>query len=51
MCIRDSYTTVEEVDFAIASVTAAVERLRHMSPLWEMHEAGIDLDTVQWAAH
>jgi len=45
------YTTVEEVDFAIASVTAAVERLRQMSPLWEMHLGGVDLDRVQWAAH
>lgn len=44
-------TRVEDIDAAIAEVTACVNRLRTLSPLWEMHCAGIDLNTVQWAAH
>lgn len=45
------FTTEEEVDFTIAQTRAAVEKLRELSPLWDMHKEGIDLDTVQWAAH
>lgn len=45
------YTTEEEVDFTIKSVRTAVEKLRELSPLWDMHKEGIDLDTVEWAAH
>ena len=45
------YTTVEEIDFTIERVSAVVRRLRAMSPLWDMVQAGIDLDTIQWAAH
>jgi cysteine desulfurase len=45
------FTTEEEVDFAIKTVKKAVLQLREMSPLWEMFKEGIDLDTVQWAAH
>lgn len=45
------FTTVEEVDFAIDLVSSKVEKLRELSPLWEMHLDGIDLATVQWAAH
>ena len=44
-------TRVEDIDAAIAEVTACVNRLRTLSPLWEMHCAGIDLASVQWAAH
>ena len=44
-------TTVHEIDTAIALVKKSVQRLREMSPLWEMHENGVDLETVQWAAH
>ena len=44
-------TTVEEIDSAIAQVTATVERLRELSPLWDMHQAGIDLASIQWSAH
>jgi cysteine desulfurase len=44
-------TTAEEIDRAVRQVRESVQRLRRMSPLWEMHEAGIDLNTVQWAAH
>ncbi len=45
------FTTEEEIDFAIATIRAKVAKLREMSPLWEMAQEGIDLETVQWAAH
>ncbi|MBW6495047.1 MAG: IscS subfamily cysteine desulfurase [Burkholderiaceae bacterium] len=45
------FTTAEEIDFAIATLRQKVGKLREMSPLWEMAQEGIDLDTVQWAAH
>ena len=45
------FTTEEEVDFVADLVINKVEKLREMSPLWEMHQEGIDLSTVQWTAH
>jgi cysteine desulfurase len=42
------FTTEEEVDFLVNEVTKAVERLREMSPLWEMHQEGIDISKVEW---
>ena len=45
------FTTEADVDFAIDLVLTKVAKLREMSPLWEMVQEGIDLDTVQWAAH
>jgi cysteine desulfurase len=45
------FTTEEEIDFVIQDVVRAVNHLRDMSPLYEMHRQGIDLKTVQWAAH
>jgi cysteine desulfurase len=45
------FTTEEEVDFTIQLLQGKVGKLREMSPLWEMVQSGIDLDTVQWAAH
>ena len=45
------FTTQEEVDFAIELVTQKVAKLRALSPLWDMLQEGIDLSTVQWAAH
>jgi len=45
------YTTEEEVDFTINAIRTAVDKLRALSPLWDMHKEGIDLDTVEWAAH
>lgn len=45
------FTTDEEVDYAIGHVRTAVEKLRDMSPLWEMFKEGIDLKTVQWQEH
>jgi len=45
------FTTVEEIDRAIAMVKDTVSRLRELSPLWDMHVAGIDIASIQWAAH
>jgi cysteine desulfurase len=45
------FTTEEEIDFTIDLVKRKVSKLREMSPLWEMHQDGIDLNTVPWAAH
>ncbi len=45
------FTTQEEVDYAAELVIAKVNKLRDMSPLYEMHKEGIDLTTVEWAAH
>ncbi len=45
------FTTEEEIDYTIDLVKKQVAKLREMSPLWEMVKAGIDLNTVQWAAH
>jgi cysteine desulfurase len=45
------FTTAAQIDRAIALVRESVHRLRQMSPLWEMHQDGIDINTVQWAAH
>jgi cysteine desulfurase len=45
------FTTEEEVDYAIKSVTDTVLKLREMSPLWEMYKEGIDLNTIEWAHH
>ena len=45
------FTTEEEIDFAIDHVKTAVNKLREMSPLWEMFQDGIDLKTIEWAEH
>ncbi len=45
------FTTVEEVDYAIALLKDKIGKLRELSPLWEMYKDGIDLNTVEWAAH
>lgn len=45
------FTTEEDVDYTIEKVLTAVTKLRELSPLWDMYKAGIDLSTVQWAAH
>ena len=45
------FTTEEEIDFAVQLIKGKVAKLREMSPLWEMVKDGIDLNTVQWAAH
>ena len=45
------YTTEEQIDFTIEQVSNTVNKLREMSPLWEMFKDGIDLDTIEWAHH
>ena len=45
------FTTEEEIDYTIGLLKAKIAKLRELSPLWEMHQEGIDLATVQWAAH
>lgn len=45
------FTTVEDIDAAIALLQDRVARLRELSPLWEMFKDGVDLSTIQWAAH
>jgi len=45
------FTTEEEIDFTIRLLHEKIGKLRELSPLWEMHQEGIDLNTVQWAAH
>ncbi len=45
------FTTDEEIDYTIKLLHAKIAKLRELSPLWEMYKDGVDLDTVQWAAH
>jgi len=45
------FTTAEEIDFTVDLIKRKVAKLRELSPLWEMHQEGVDLATVQWAAH
>lgn len=45
------FTTEEEIDYAIATIKHNVSKLRELSPLWEMYQDGVDLSTIQWAAH
>ena len=45
------YTTAEEVEYTITKVRDAITKLRELSPLWEMYQEGIDLKSIQWAAH
>ncbi|MEQ1602759.1 MAG: IscS subfamily cysteine desulfurase [Methylophilaceae bacterium] len=45
------FTTEEEIDFTVALMKDKIGKLRELSPLWEMYQDGIDLNSVQWAAH
>jgi len=45
------FTTEEEIDFTIKLLHAKIAKLRELSPLWEMFQDGVDLNSVQWAAH
>jgi cysteine desulfurase len=45
------FTTEEEVDYAVGLLHRKIAKLRELSPLWEMYKEGVDLNTVQWAAH
>jgi cysteine desulfurase len=44
-------TTEEEIDFTITQISETVHKLREMSPIWEMYKEGVDLDSIEWAAH
>ena len=45
------FTTEEEIDYTVQLMRAKIGKLRELSPLWEMVQEGVDLNTVQWAAH
>jgi cysteine desulfurase len=45
------FTTEQDVDYVINLLKTKIAKLRELSPLWEMHKDGIDLSTIQWAAH
>jgi cysteine desulfurase len=45
------FTTEQDIDFTIEQVTQVVTKLRAMSPLWDMVQAGVDLNAIQWSAH
>ncbi|BFM15854.1 IscS subfamily cysteine desulfurase [Maricurvus nonylphenolicus] len=45
------FTSEEEVDYAIEQIRTAVGKLRELSPLWDMYQDGVDLSTIEWAAH
>ena len=45
------FTTEQEIDYAIETIRKNVEKLRELSPLWEMYQDGVDLSTIQWSAH
>jgi len=45
------FTTEEEIDYTINSISDTVLKLREMSPLWEMYKEGIDLNTIEWTGH
>jgi cysteine desulfurase len=45
------FTTEEQIDYTVKAISETVLKLREMSPLWEMYKEGIDLSTIEWAAH
>jgi cysteine desulfurase len=45
------FTTEADIDFTVALLKRKIAKLRDLSPLWEMYKDGVDLNTVQWAAH
>jgi cysteine desulfurase len=45
------FSTAEEIDYTINLISEQVDKLRELSPLWEMYQDGVDLSSVQWAAH
>ena len=45
------FTTEAEIDYAVEHIVKAVEKLRAMSPLWEMAQEGIDIKSIEWAEH
>jgi cysteine desulfurase len=45
------FTTEEEIDYAVSTIRHNVSKLRELSPLWEMYQDGVDISSIQWAAH
>ncbi len=45
------YTTTEEIDYVVTTLKDRVAKLRDLSPLWDMYKDGVDISTIQWAAH
>jgi cysteine desulfurase len=45
------FTTEEEIDYAVEKITTSIDKLRELSPLWDMYKEGIDLNSIEWAAH
>lgn len=45
------FTTEEEIDYAIKQIHGAIGRLRELSPLWEMHKQGVDINSIEWSHH
>jgi cysteine desulfurase len=45
------WTTEAEIDYAVKTNKLNVAKLRDLSPLWDMYKEGIDISTIQWAAH
>ncbi len=45
------FTTEEEIDYVVSTLKDRVAKLRELSPLWDMYQEGIDISTIQWAAH
>jgi cysteine desulfurase len=45
------FTTEKDIDFAVELMKSKVGKLRELSPLWEMYKDGVDISSIQWAAH
>jgi len=45
------FTTEDQIDYTVAAVTKTVNKLREMSPLWEMYKEGVDMNSIEWAHH
>ena len=45
------YTTEEDIDVILTQIHEAVDKLRDLSPLWDMYKDGVDLNSVEWAEH
>jgi cysteine desulfurase len=45
------FTTQDEIDFTVKLIKEKVAKLRELSPLWDMYKEGIDINSIQWAAH
>ena len=45
------FSTAEEIDYVIEMMHEQVKRLRELSPLWDMYKDGIDIKSIEWAAH